>query len=217
MEKVINEFYDIKVSINFDSTRAVRETAVGKVGTMFYENNVWKVSFASKDLSKRVNHKYSNAYLMKAMIDDMRETFGFDFVFEDVPTASDVYHDDGKGSMIRIIEALLTLYSTKFIMDLVHKFEDLSNGIVEAAKDNNETKMYHYIRLGMQLLNYGKITTHLNFKINALLNTIKIIMERPSMRDIDTIMDRALTGVQPFKIFNDVTIGKHSHSIDDLF
>jgi len=151
------------------------------------------------------------------LLKDISETFNFKIDLVDIPDKTVVYTDNGDGSIVRYIEALITLYSSKFIMDLVHRFDELANDILLCIKNNDYDKAYHYISIGMRMINYGKPTNMIRFKTNSLLNTIRLIQSNPTIDKIDLIMDRALAGVQPFKIFNDYHPKSNKITFDCIF
>jgi len=213
-EKFLKQVYDFDITINFDSTRAVRETAIAKRIQIFYNGNLIPVSFRSKDLHKRVIGDKTNADIVKHVCDHFQKTYNYKLDLPDTISASDLYNDNGNGSVKREIEGLMILASIESLQKTVEVYEEDAEEVVNAILSGDIVRAERYIMHSMIITNFGKKTKKVVEKARALLNSLEITLQKPTNQMIDDLLFRTLEGVQPFKLFRNKSI---SNQLSDLF
>ena len=201
-EKFLKEVYNFDITINFDSTRAVRETAIAKRIQIFYNGKLTPLSFRSRDLHKRVVDDKTNADLVKYICDYFNKNYNYNLQLPDKIEASDLYNDNGKGSVKREIEGLMILASIESLQRTVEVYEEDAENVVKAMLTGDIMRAERFIMHSMILTNFGKKTKKVVEKARALLNSLEIIQQKPDNKTIDEFLYRTLNGVQPFKLFD---------------
>jgi len=201
-EKYLKIIYDMDISINFDSTRAVRETALAKRFQFYFEDKLIPVSYRSKDLHKRVYKHYTNADLLKIAIQEMIEEFNMQVPLPDEVKAETIYKDNGKGGIKREIEGVTMLASINSLQKTVDLYQEEAELVVKSVLDGNLAKATDLIVEALTVTNFGKRTKKVIHKARALLNSLDVIRQKPSMETLNHYMERTLEGVQNFDIFD---------------
>jgi hypothetical protein len=213
-EKYLKEIYDLDIQINFDSTRAIRETSLAKRLQIFYENHLVPISIKSSNLNQRIFNELTNADLAKYALQELIDKFDINIELPEKLTANVIYKDDGKGSIYREYEVLFILASTYALQKTVNLYEDEANAIVKAMLDGDEIKAQNLILEAIEVTNYGRRTKNALHKARSIFNSLKIIKDRPSMQILNNLMERTMEGVQPFKVFDGQV---YSKDLEDVF
>jgi len=215
-EKFLKEIYDIDVTINFDSTRAIRETVIAKKFHVYFDNKFVPLCYKSDllHMKSRLNKTYSET--LSLVLREFCDAFNFNLEIPDKLEAADIYKDNGKGAIKREYEILFTMCAIKGLQDTVNFFDYEAQQVVDAVLKGDIVKAERIITETLIQINAGKKSKNLVIKARALLNSLDIIKHKPSTNQINEFMQRVLEGVQPFTIFDKQTT-TNIKSLENLF
>lgn len=202
IEAAIQKVYDIDVKINFDSTRVLRETSVGKRIPVFIDGHLRSLTYRSDSLHLRAYNNMTNADLIKFVYEKLNEKHEFTI---DIPaniTKEVIYKDNGDGPIKREIECPLILASIDALAESVDAFIERSHKAIDAWFTGHDTYAESIIRDMLIDANYGKQTKGSTFKTRAILNTLELIKQKPDNNLLNQMIAKTLASGQPLKIFD---------------
>ena len=202
-EKAIKHFYGIDVTINFDSTRAIRETSIAKRFQFFYDNHLLSVNYKSSLLDQRCYKSLTNADMIIKVFEYLSSVYGFTIDIPKTLSAKDIYKEDGKGAIKKHIESLFILASIESLQQTVNFVRPIIvEDLFKAFINNDETHFEQYATYLLEVTNFNKRTKSLIHKIRSLKNSLNLIALRPDYDSLKPYMQRALEDVYDFQLFN---------------
>jgi len=201
-EKAVKHFYGIDVNINFDSTRAIRETSIAKRFQFFYDNHLMSIDYKSSLLNQRCYKSFTNADMIVKVLEYLSSVYGFDIDIPRPLTAKDIYKDNGNGSIKKHIESLFILASIESLQQTVNFVTPIVEDLFKAFINNDETHFEQYATYLLEVANFNKRTKSLVHKIRSLKNTLNLIALKPDYNTLKPYMLRALEDVYDFQLFD---------------